>query len=66
MSLPSVDGEVTLPMNRTALAAYLGVDRTALAREVTRMQEEGLISVNKRRVRLLDREFFQMSVTAPR
>jgi len=66
MSLPEVDGEVTLPMNRTALAAYLGVDRTALAREVTRMQEEGLISVNKRRVRLLDREFFQMSVTAPR
>ena len=66
MSLPSVDGEVTLPMNRTALASYLGVDRTALAREVTRMQEEGLIAVNKRRVRLLDADFFQMPGTAQR
>lgn len=58
MSLPVEDGEVSLPMNRTALAAFLGVDRTALAREVGRMQEEGLIAVNGRRVRLLDEEFF--------
>lgn len=64
MSLHAVDDEVTLPMNRTALAAYLGVDRTALAREITRMQQEGLIAVNKRRVRLLDREFFQTATKA--
>ena len=58
MSLPVVDGEVSLPMNRTELAAFLGVDRTALAREISRMQEEGLIAVNKRRVRLLNADFF--------
>ena len=61
MGLDIEQGEVTLPMNETALAACLGVDRTALAREITRMQEEGLIAVNKRRVRLLDREFFQIA-----
>ena len=61
MSLEEADGQVELPINRTDLAAYLGVDRTALARELTRMQEDGIISVNKRRVRLLNREFFQPS-----
>ena len=64
MSLPIADDEVTLPMNRTALASYLRVDRTALAREITRMQEDGLIAVNKRRVRLLDRDFFQIATEA--
>ena len=59
MSLEARDREVELPVNRTALAAYLGVDRTALARELTRMQEEGIISVSKRRVRLLNPDFFQ-------
>ena len=58
MSLEEKDGVVELPMSRTALAAYLGVDRTALARELTRMQGEGIIGVNKRRIRLLNREFF--------
>lgn len=61
MSLEIRDREVELPVNRTALAAYLGVDRTALARELTRMQEEGIIAVNKRRVRLLDPDFFQLT-----
>lgn len=62
MSLQPHEDEVILPMNRTALAAYLGVDRTALARELSRMQEEGLIAMDKRHVRLLDREFFQTIV----
>ena len=65
MSLPNRNGEVSLPMNRTALAAYLGVDRTALAREITRMQAEGLIAVDKRRVRLVDRDFFQSVPKSP-
>lgn len=60
LTLDVHDGEVQLPMNRTSLAAYLGVDRTALARELSRMQEEGLIAVNKRQVRLLDRDFFNL------
>ena len=61
MGLEPEGDTVTLPMNRTALAEYLGVDRTALAREFSRMQQEGLIAVDKRRVRLLSPEFFQLS-----
>ena len=64
MSLEMHDGMVELPMNRTALAAYLGVDRTALARELSRMQEEGLVTLRKRQVRLVDRDFFQSSAAA--
>ncbi|MBR1560488.1 MAG: Crp/Fnr family transcriptional regulator [Clostridia bacterium] len=59
MSLEARDGEVVLPMNRTALAEWLGVDRAALARELGRMRKDGLIDVDKRRVRLLDKDFFQ-------
>ena len=59
MTLDMVDGEVVLPLNRTELAEYLGVDRTALARELTRMRQEGIIAVNKRRVRILDPGFVQ-------
>ena len=59
MTLDVIDGEITLPMNRTALAAYLGVDRTALARELGRMQREGIIAVDRRRVRVLKPDFLQ-------
>ena len=57
MGLDIEQGEVTLPMNRTALAACLGVDRTALARELGRMRQEGIIEIHKRRVRILDPDF---------
>ena len=59
MSLEAVNGEVLLPMNRTELAAWLGVDRAALARELGRMQDEGLIAVDRRRIRLVSQDFFQ-------
>lgn len=62
MGLEAEGDVLTLPMNRTALAAFLGVDRTALARELSRMQQEGLIAVNKRRVTILNREYFQQGV----
>lgn len=58
MSLPRRGNVVTLPMSRTSLAAYLGVDRTALSRELSRMQGEGLISVERRRVYLKNLDFF--------
>lgn len=64
MSLDFAGDEVVLPLNRTALAAYLGVDRTALARELSRMQQEGIIAVDKRRVRILNREFLQQGIRA--
>lgn len=37
-----------IPFSRTELAAYLGANRSALARTITRMQKMGLFSCNKR------------------
>ena len=61
MYLMTADREgdvVTLPVTRTEWASYLGVDRTALAREISRMQADGIIEADKRRIRLLDKKFF--------
>ncbi len=37
-------GKVELPYNREAMAIYLGVNQSALSRELSRMQDEGIIS----------------------
>ena len=42
------------PMNRTELAAYLNCDRSALSRELGRMQEEGLIELFRGSFKLPD------------
>ena len=39
---------VTLPMDRAAMAAWLGCERSALSRELSRMQAEGLLQIKKR------------------
>ncbi len=36
-----------IPFNRKEMADYLNVDRTALSKELSRMQKEGLISFHK-------------------
>ena len=41
-----------VPFNRTDWAVYLGVNRSALGRELTRMRKEGLLSFDKRRFTL--------------
>ena len=46
----------TVPLTRAALAAYLNCDRSALSRELSRMQREGLIETWRGSFRLLDRE----------
>jgi len=38
---------VTVPLNRADLAAYLGSERSALCRELSRMQRDGLIDYRK-------------------
>ena len=43
----------TIPLGRVQLADYLGVDRSALTRELTRMKEEGFIDFEKNTFRLL-------------
>lgn len=42
----------TIPMTRTQLADYLCADRTAVARELARMKEDGLIEIDQQRVTL--------------
>lgn len=41
-----------IPMTRTQLADYLCADRTAVARELARMKEDGLIEINQQQVTL--------------
>ncbi len=44
--------EFELPMSVTRLAEYVCADRSAMTRELSRMQSDGLIEINKRRVKL--------------
>ena len=41
--------QIILQMDRSALADYLGVDRSALSRELSRMQRAGMIRFHKNR-----------------
>jgi CRP-like cAMP-binding protein len=43
-----------LPYNRQQLADYLSVDRSALCKELSAMQRDGLILSEKRRITILD------------
>ena len=52
----SPDGEVTLSLNREQLAAFLGVNRSALCRELSRMKEEGLLEPMKKSIQILNME----------
>ncbi len=44
--------EFKIPFNRQQLADYLGVDRSALSNELSKMQKEGIISFEKNYFRL--------------
>ncbi len=43
----------TLPLNYRALADYLGADRSAMTRELSKMKREGLLKTEGRRITLL-------------
>ena len=43
----------TIPFNRQQLADYLNVDRSALSHELSKMQKEGLLRIERSRVTLL-------------
>lgn len=43
----------TLPYNRQQLADYLGVDRSALSNELSKMQRDGLLRYHKNQVEML-------------
>ncbi len=44
-----------LPFNKTELANYLSVDRSAMSTELSRMRDAGLIDFDKRQFRLIKR-----------
>ena len=46
------NGFVKIPFTRTALAEYLGVNRSALSRELSRMKNEELLIVNGNKMKL--------------
>ena len=46
---PGPDGWVETPLTREALAGYLGCDRTALCRELSRLRDAGLVQIQGRR-----------------
>ena len=46
----------TTDMSRTELAAFLNCDRSALSRELSRMQDEGLIELFRGSFKLADPE----------
>ncbi|HAM14339.1 MAG TPA: Crp/Fnr family transcriptional regulator [Eggerthellaceae bacterium] len=46
--------EFDIPFNRQQLADYLGVDRSALSAELSRMTREGLIETSRSHFKLLD------------
>ncbi len=39
--------QFTIPFNRQQLADYLGIDRSAMSNELSKMQKEGILSVQK-------------------
>ncbi|MDO4621015.1 MAG: Crp/Fnr family transcriptional regulator [Lachnospiraceae bacterium] len=50
---PDREGFVHIPFTQTALAEFLGVNRSALSRELGRMQNEGLLQVNGKSMKLM-------------
>ena len=47
------DGTLRTPYTRAGLAAYLGCERSALCREISRMRQDGVLEVNGKIFRLL-------------
>lgn len=53
------NNEVIIPFNREELADYLGVNRSALSRELSKLKKENIISFNKNKFELLDLDKLQ-------
>jgi len=52
--LGAIDGEIRLPMSRQDLGDYLGLALETVSRLFSRFQEEGLIEVHGRQIRITD------------
>jgi CRP-like cAMP-binding protein len=49
--------EFTIPFNRTELAAYLCVDRSAMSRELSNMKQEGIIDFGGKKICWLKKDY---------
>ena len=47
-------------MNQTQLARYLGVERSALSREMSYLRDEGIIDYDRKTLRVLQPDFLTM------
>ena len=54
VSLQKDSKEFDIPFDRQQLADYLNLERTALSKELSKMQDEGIINVRKNHFRLLE------------
>ena len=54
------DGAVQRDMNQTQLARYLGVERSALSREMSHLREEGAIDYDRKTVWVRDEDFLAL------
>lgn len=52
------NGEIHMDMNREELADYLGAARPSLSRTLAHMQDEGIIELRKKTIRIVDEEKF--------
>ena len=50
----AADGSFEIPMSLSSLAEYLGVDRSAMMREIRAMKEDGILEGGRRTFRLLE------------
>ena len=57
---PDADGTVVRDLNQTQLARYLGVERSALSREMSHLRDEGIIDYDRKTVRVLDQDFLAL------
>ena len=56
-AISSEGGEGLRELNQTQLARYLGVERSALSREMSHMRDEGIIDYDRKTLRVLNPDF---------
>ncbi|WP_283608009.1 Crp/Fnr family transcriptional regulator [Faecalispora anaeroviscerum] len=61
MQNASPDGRVTLSMNREELADFMNTARPSLSRELMKMQEDGIIQIEKRQIKIINFDVLQNS-----
>ena len=59
-AISSEGGEGLREMNQTQLARYLGVERSALSREMSHLREEGAIDYDRKTVWVRDEDFLAL------